>query len=199
MAYTSCRLVPLDKRPGVRPVGIGEVVRRVVGKVVMKVIKRDIQEAIQLCAGQDAGCEAAVHAMEHLLNEKDTEATILVDVTNAFNRLNRRVTLLNCNKICPAMAHSLINTYCNSLCLFVDGQCLLSEEGTTQGNPLAMAMYAIGTLPLIHRLDGIAKQTWYADDSTAASSLEKLRRWWDTLNEIGSLYGYFPNDAKHVF
>ena len=72
MAYTSCRLVPLDKCPGVRPVGIGEVVRRIVGKAVMKVVKQDLQEAIgsiQLCAGQDAGCEAAVHAMEHLLLE----------------------------------------------------------------------------------------------------------------------------------
>ena len=59
-----------------------------------------------------------------------------------------------------------------------------------------MAMYAIGTLPLTRRLDGIAKQTWYADDSAAASSLEKLRRWWNTLSEIGPLYGYFPNDAK---
>ena len=28
-----------------------------------------------------------------------------------------------------------------------------------------MAMYAIGTLPMIHHFDGIAKQTWYTDDS----------------------------------
>ena len=111
-------------------------------------------------------------------------------------RLNRQVTLLNCDKICPAMAHILINTYCSNSYLFVDGQCLLSEEGTTQGDPLAMALYVIGTLPLIHRLDGLAKQTWYADDSAAASRLEQLRSWWDLLNEIGPLYGYFPNGAK---
>ena len=62
-------------------------------------------------------------------------------------------------------------------------QCLLSENGKTQGDPLAMVMYAIGTLPLIRRLDGIAKETWYADDSAAALNLEKLRRLWDTLSE----------------
>ena len=53
--------------------------------------------------------------------------------------------------------------------------------------------------PLIRRLDGIAKQVWYADDSAAGSSLERLRRWWDLLKEIGPLYGYFPNgDKTHI-
>ena len=65
MAYTSCRLIPLDKCPCVRPVGVGEVVCRIIGKAVMRTVKCDLQDAvgsIQLCAGQDAGCEAAVHA-----------------------------------------------------------------------------------------------------------------------------------------
>ena len=70
---------------------------------------------------------------------------------------------------------------------------------TTQGDPLAMAMYAVGTQPLIRRLDGIATQVWYADDSASGSSLERLRRWWDLLVEVGPLYGYFPNGSKtHV-
>ena len=60
--------------------------------------------------------------------------------------------------VCPALSHILINTYRNNSQLFVDGQCILSKEGTTQGDPLAMAMYAIGTQPLIRTLDGIAKQ-----------------------------------------
>ena len=96
---------------------------------------------------------------------------------NTFNCLNRQLTLLNCKTVCPALSHILINTYRNSSQLFIDGQCILSKEGTTQGDPLAMAMYAIGTQPLICRLDGIAKQVWYADDSAAGSSLERLRRW----------------------
>ena len=41
-AYTAGRLIPLDKIPGVRPVGVGEVLRHIVGKAVMMVLKYDI-------------------------------------------------------------------------------------------------------------------------------------------------------------
>ena len=167
MGYTTCRLIPLDKCPGVRPIGIEEVVRRIIGKAIMKTTKRYLQNAvgsIQLYGGQDAGCEAAVHAMAQIFDDNETEAMIFVDASNAFNRLNRQLALRNTKVVCPAMAPVLINTYWNSSWLFVDGQCMSSREGTTQGDPLAMAMYAIATQPLIHRLHGIAKQVWYADD-----------------------------------
>lgn len=57
-------------------------------------------------------------------------------------------------------------------------------------------MYAIGIIPLIQKLKGIAKQSWYADDSAAASNLPQLRQWWNMLNELGPMYGYFPNGNK---
>ena len=39
-AYVACRLIPLDKDPGsselqIRPIGVGEVMRRIVGKTIM--------------------------------------------------------------------------------------------------------------------------------------------------------------------
>ena len=198
-AYTACRLIPLNKCPGVRPIGIGEVIRRIIGKAIMRSTKQDLQIAVgslQLCAGQDAGCEAAVHAMSSIFQEENTEAMIFVDASNAFNNLNRQATLLNAMEICPSLAPILINTYRNPSYLFVGGQCLLSKEGTTQGDPLAMAMYAIGTTPLINSLNGIARQVWYADDSAAGSTVENIKQWWDKLVEVGPRYGYYPNSSK---
>ena len=75
-AYLACRLVPLDKSPGLRPVGIGEVLRRVMGKTVMSVVKQDVQEttgSIQVCAGQPGGCETAIHVMKDLFDDDETE------------------------------------------------------------------------------------------------------------------------------
>ena len=78
---------PVRQKPGVRPIGVGEVLRRIIGKAVLSVIGKDIQKAagsIQLCAGQPSGIEAAIHAMSDLFHQEDTEAVLLVDADNAF-------------------------------------------------------------------------------------------------------------------
>ena len=61
--YTACRLIPLDKNPGVRPIGVGEVLRHI---NTLAMFKEEIKEAVgplQVCAGHSAGSEAAIHAM----------------------------------------------------------------------------------------------------------------------------------------
>ena len=199
-AFVACRLIALDKRPGVRPIGIGETARRIIGRAIARAIGDDIQEAagpLQVCAGHLAGCEAAVSAMHKLFESPDTEATILVDASNAFNSLNRQVALRNIQHLCPSLSKVLINTYREDVQLFIDGETLLSQEGTTQGDPLAMAMYAIAITPLIDHLeDESVKQIWYADDATACGKISNLRTWWDQITNKGPDYGYFPNATK---
>ena len=65
-ALMACRLVALDKRPGVRPVGIGEMLLQVLVKLV---IRSSVNQAntvcgnLQLCTGLDAGIEGETHAV----------------------------------------------------------------------------------------------------------------------------------------
>lgn len=59
-------LIALNKHPGVRPIGVGEVARRIISKAILSVIERDTKAAAgntQLSVGQTLGCEAGVHAM----------------------------------------------------------------------------------------------------------------------------------------
>ena len=127
---------------------------------------------LQLCAGQPAGCEAAIHAMRAVFDSSDTEAVLQVDASNAFNRLNRQAALRNISVLCPSFARILINSYREDSKLYIDGSYILSQEGTTQGDPLAMPMYALGVVPLIQQLaDFEVSQMWYADDASAGGSL----------------------------
>ncbi len=205
----ACRLVPLVKNvTGVRPIGVGEVIRRIMAKAVGRVLKNDMIQAtgsLQTCSGVDSGIEAVIHAMAKIFKESSTEAMLLVDADNAFNNLNRKTALQNIKALCPPLHTFLNNTYKAPSRLYISHseEVLLSQEGTTQGDPDAMPMYAISTRPLIDRLEKDCgsynvKQGWYADDSAAAGTLSGIKVWFDILCEMGPSYGYFPNSSKSI-
>lgn len=199
-AFIACRLIPLDKCPGVRPIGVCETVRRIVGKAIATAVSSDIRTAagpLQQCAGQPAGSEAAIHSMAKIFFDAGSDAVLLVDATNAFNSLNRKVALLNIQVLCPALAPFLTNIYRTDCPLFVGGEVLYSSEGTTQGDPLAMAMFAIAIRPLIDRLaTAKALQVWFADDAAGGGTVLALRRFWDLLLKYGPFFGYNANATK---
>ena len=214
--FVANRLIPLDKgedkngNPGVRPIGIGEILRRIIGKVVVSNIREDIINAagpLQTCAGLKSGIEASIHAMRRIFDKDGTEALLLVDAENAFNNLNRKAALHNIRELCPPFFRYLVNTYQISAKMIINDQerCenILSEEGSTQGDVTAMGMYAIGTRPLIDILhqntdSKKCQQVWYADDSSSAGLLAEIRKWWDILNQAGPKFGYYPKASKTI-
>ena len=206
--YTTGRLIALNKAPGekelqVRPIGVGEVLRRIVGKTISWCLSDEIQEAggpLQVSTGLEGGAEAAIHSMKKIFEEEGTDAIILVDAANAFNRLNRQAALHNMQYLCPPFAMVLINTYRLPARLFLSGgNEISSEEGTTQGDALAMAFYGIGTKPILTALKikiPLVKQVLLADDATGAGKLHQLKEWWMMIIEEGKKYGYFVKPTK---
>ena len=74
---------------------------------------------------------------------------------------------------------------------------LYSREGITQGDPLAMAMFALATVPLINAVATPGTiQTWFADDAASGGVLQRIREWWDCLVAKGPAFGYYPNAVK---
>ena len=121
-AYISCRLIPLVKNPGVRLIGIGEILRRIAGRTITQCIKPDLKilgKNFQLCLGHKYGIEYALKKVEIL---------------------------------CPALHHALANSYKHPLNLYVNNTVLTSPEGTPQDDPFAMAIYVIGIIRLIELL-----------------------------------------------
>ena len=196
--YTSYRLIPLDKRPGV-----GEVLRRIIGKTITSFLKEEIKEAagsLQVCAGHSGGAEAAIHAMSHVFEEEGTDGIILIDATNAFNQMNRAIAMHNLQITCNKMSLYIINTYRSPSRLFIcGGGEILSQEGTTQGDPLAMPWYSVNTSIVIQSLRlnvPEVKQVWLADDSAGGGRLINLYSWYKHLEEEGKKFGYLVNGPK---
>ena len=172
--YTACRTIALDMdgQGGVRRIGIREVLRRVIGKTVSKLLKADVCGASgvrQTCGGQEGGIEVAIYAATKISGSASTECMLQIKASNDFNNMNRELSLDNAQFICPKIHCYLMNTHQKPAGLFIGkGLELESQEGTTQGDNIAKAYYAIGMKPLMDRLEGEnIVQEWFADDAAS--------------------------------
>ena len=82
--------------------------------------------------------------------------------------------------------------------LFVSDTELSSAEDTMQGDNLAMSLFALGTIPILHKLQSISevKQVWLADDVTGYGGIESLHKLWNYIISEGQKYGYYANEKK---
>ena len=150
-SLVACRLIPLNKNPGLRPTGVGEGLRRISGEIVMMISKA--AGLLKVYAGQEAGAEAAIHAVHGIFKDHATEAVLCIDAENAYNAINRKAMLHNISVICPIISTYISNCYNTPAGLFIiEGSEILSKEGTTQGDPATMATHALGITSLTHHL-----------------------------------------------
>ena len=144
---------PLDKNPGLRPIGVGEVLRSIAAKVIFSHLKEDVIQSVgslQVCAGQDAGFKSLIHAMRRIYEDQSAEAVLLVDASNAFNSINRNVLLHNVEVTGPSIARYVKNCFSvNSRLFVIGGGEIQSMERTTQDDLAAMVVYAIAIIPFI--------------------------------------------------
>ena len=177
----------MDKNPGLRPISIGEILRRIACKVIVSHIRKDLISSVgslQVCAGHEAGCESIIHAMHKIYEEDESEAILLVDAFNAFNSINSKTFLHNIEIVCRPLAKFVKKCHDLSSRLFIiGGGEIRSSEGTTQGDSTAMAIYAIAIIPLIlvivditHQDGSSTKTVAYADDFTAAGKIHQLKK-----------------------
>ena len=164
-ALTWGRLIGLDKCPGVRPVGIGDMFRRFLCKVLLKITGKEATRACktdQLCGGLEAGMEGAMHHMRSLWdtheNDENDWGVLLIDARNAFNEGNRKMMACIVRHEWPSGSRFLFNMHRHHSVLVMRGETasktviLHSKEGVTQGCPLSMVGYAILMLPMMQLL-----------------------------------------------
>ena len=191
-----------------RPLVIGDVLRRIVGRVIVSTLRDDIATSVgplQVYAGQKSGCAAAVHAMYKMYKEEHTEAVLLVDAADGFNSVNRKVFLHNISVVCLSIIIYVQNCYTLPSRLFIIGWTeIKSSEGIAQGDPVAMPIFALSVIPLMlmvleitsMKANSDANIVAYAGDFSAAGLISSLKYWWDALCELGMKFGYLLGPTK---
>eukprot|EP00957_Ditylum_brightwellii_P017145 1292717-Ditylum_brightwellii.AAC.1 len=162
------------------------------GKAILFVCTAEATETYgvkHLCSGLHPGIDGGIHSMNVLWNNYGNEENwgiLLVDAYNVLNDLNCMVILWHVHHIWPSGTCYLFNTYRYWKILVIRGGTNIhSKEGVTQGDPLAMLLYALGVLPIIEHLEKYCKddddcncclllllQVWYADESADAGYLQ---------------------------
>ena len=129
--------------------------RRMVDKTTALLLKEEIKSTagpLQVCTGHSAGAKPAIHTMSQVFDEEETDGTLLIDTTNTFNQMNKALAMHNIQITCPIMSKYIINTYQSLSRLFLcGGGEILSQEGTTQGDPLAMPWYSVSMSIMIQK------------------------------------------------
>ena len=171
------RMIAIEKtEKEFRPVGIGEIIKRVIAKVVARAIRDEVKEVTgsRQCSGLEGACEAAVKAMDQMY--KEGKVVIVLDAENAYNNLKRNGAMRTAARELPEAYQILKNFYENPIKAHYNGKSFLIEEGTVQGCPLSTAMYDLGVQPLAKEMEtaGIV-QIWMVDDLAAAGKPEELK------------------------
>ena len=80
------------------------------------------------------------------------------------------------------------------------GKEISSDQGTTQSDPIAMGMYALGLMLLLTSIisnnTGNLIHVVFADDLTGVGKTHELIEWWKNVLYFGPYLGYYVNEPK---
>jgi hypothetical protein len=133
-------------------------------------------------------------------------AALLVDAANGFNELSRKAMLWTIRHRWASGARYAFNCYRHSAQLILRRPAkacviILSREGVTQGDPLAMVLYGLTMVPLAEALRAAVPsviQPWYADDAAMTGPIAGIGEAQRLLCAWGPHRGYFPEPGKSV-
>ena len=140
------RLIALDKCHS-----NWEVIRRIIGKLFLPSFEQTYKKLQEICNYVLVSKQLVKPQLIQCAYDLETEAAILVDVTNTFNNFNCQFAPIKITLSCPPFAKVIVNTYHENSFKFI-GETILSKDVTTQDDPLAMAIYTIGIILLIRKL-----------------------------------------------
>jgi Reverse transcriptase (RNA-dependent DNA polymerase) len=198
-ALRCARLIPLRKpEGGIRPIAIGEAIRRFVASVALRLIsQKQIADALppmQYGAGTRWGTQKFARLAESYLSssseeeedKEDPRVLLSIDCRNAFNCVHRQSILEQTHKRIPALYPLVWALYSGEPELVLRkgraAKDLVSREGTMQGDPLGPLLFCLAFAPAMESLSSFVGDKGgrdsfvaaYADDMVIGTTLSRV-------------------------
>ena len=186
MHLAGASLVALAKENGdVRPIAVGEVLRRLTSKCLCSAVRSDAQRffgSLQVGVACPLGLEAAIHTISQYCERNATSTSKIVmtiDFHNAFNSLDRNALLAACRRDFPTLAAWASWCYSVPSRLLYNERVVNSTAGVQQGDNLGPLLFATTIHSLLGELKailGIDLVIGYLDDIVVAGDCEAVLR-----------------------
>ena len=172
-------LVAVPKpKGGVRPIAIGEVLRRLTGKCLAESVREDAKAffwPVQLGVAVPSGVEVAVHAVRSYCarQAKATDRVLVkLDFENAFNTISRDAVLTAVTEHFPHLARWVHWCYRQPSHLLFGAFGVQSAAGVQQGDPLGPLLFACVLQSLGRELKAgpLDLAVFYLDDGVIAGT-----------------------------
>jgi hypothetical protein len=197
--FFGARLLALRKKDGgIRPIAVGNSIRRLISKVACSMVRHNITPHLsphQTGFGTKKGAEAAIHATRSFIEENSNNAFLKIDFKNAFNCVRRDVFLRQVRHLCPEIFNFITSGYEKDSILSFNGKTILSQEGAQQGDPIGPMLFCLAIQPIINKIT-CALNVWYLDDGTIGDSLDNVLTTFEMIVEESKAIGLEVNTGK---
>ena len=204
-AFAGARLIALPKpKGGVRPITIGETLRRLTAKCLMAHVRemaRDHFWSAQVGVAVPSGVEAAMHITRSWVErhaQQVDHVLLKLDFKNAFNEVSRQNVLDNVQAHFPALARWTTWCYQHPSSLYFGRRILIpSAAGVQQGDPLGPLLFAAAIQPLAEQLQATMPfSVFYLDDGVVAGDALSVSQGLQAIQQVARSVGLTLNLDK---
>ena len=210
MAESLCaaNLIPINKKDGgIRPIAVGDTIRRVVGKVLLRMdtvtTQLEVLAPRQCGVGVPYATEMVGMGMQRIADTMPNEpwVALQVDMRNAFNCIDRVAVLEGCKNKAPSMYNWMAWCYRKRSPLFCQGDLIAwSEKGMHQGDAMGPCGFALGLEVALDKCVELQRsltwQCWYLDDGTFVGPMDAIVSYLEALIPALHHIGLEVNLAK---
>ena len=188
--FYGASLCALEKKDGgIRPIAIGNTLRRLATKVAIFPATNGLREQLQptqLGVGTPVGCEAVLRATRAYMEGTTSPKVLLkIDLKNAFNTLRRDKILAAVRDNIPGTYNLFHQAYGADSLLYYGDTTIVSATGLQQGDPAGPVLFSLTIDDLTKSLTA-ELNAWFLDDGTLGDIAEKV------LEDLDRLMTGFP-------